>query len=93
MLAIVYRDEENDEFGSNWLTKSKTKKSDDKKLSSNSKTYIKERLTKAGLGCNAEILSILESASDDRIVDIGIRDRYFPLLNWASKSSKVILAG
>lgn len=84
MLAIVYRDT-NDDPGRNWLNSVSS--------SSQTKSFLKDRLAASGLGSIQEINRILDAASADRILDVGITDRYFPLLHWASLSNQVILLG
>lgn len=85
MLAVVYRSRETSPFGVNpkWDP------------SNGSTDEVLQRLWRAGLGGNAELLSILEASAQQggRTIDLSVRDSIVPLSTWSSQSGRVILLG
>ena len=83
MVALVYRDDR-DEENAAWAQED---------VSRGPKTVLLERLRRAGLADNEELLTLVKACDEGRVVDLGVRDRTVPVLSWAAGSGRVILVG
>jgi salicylate hydroxylase len=92
MMALVYLDAEDQSSGRrNWLS------SADEPAKTESdpaavKAKIKQRLVAGGFIAE-ELFAIVDGAEANRIVNVGLSDRYIPMAHWASRSNRVVLLG
>ena len=101
MLALVRTDEQDASLGENveWeeeiLEKQNQKSKQKQQVSTNNsmKTLTKQRLLNAGFHENHELFTLLDGCSEDRFIDLGVKDRSIPLKKWSSDSHRVILLG
>lgn len=87
MLAVVYRSSETASLEQNadWeVTRTRALRDD-----------MLRRLQQAGLGDNAELLSLLGASTlpGGRTIDLPVRDSVVPLKSWSSASGRVMLLG
>ena len=92
MLALVRTDEQDAKFGENVEWKEEEKKQMFKSTES-IKTLTKQRLLQAGFNENHELFTLLDGCSEDRFIDLGVKDRSIALKKWSSDSNRVILLG
>jgi hypothetical protein len=53
--------------------------------------YMSQKLEESGLGQIQEMKTILDAS--ERVFDLGVKDRFFPLNKWSSDSGRILLAG